>query len=541
MNTVFTYRQYNWLLTTALCGVLLGSQQIALAEVTATLDKIDLISQGNGTTINLYTGSIVPYKQVYRTSDKLIIEFEHVTAPRTIVTNLAKAQNISHVIFQPLNNDKIRMVVKGKNLGQSVIRFKEEPKTESLTSSLSRLNATKQASTKSYIQSANDALDADIADFENEEATVVETSAEPPEPVADIAEPAPPEPRDVSANDIIAASSPSDESSHALLASENTTDSTTQRQVVTADTSFDDLFSDDDADSAVIEEENTDLSETAQGLEGVRPVIPEATVAGAKDLTTQAASVLENILPPIGMDLLKPVVGISLLLIGLGLFIRRRVRHLSRHGGTAPSSQRQSAKLSFQALAEAHRYQQDDLPAKTPARPMTSKPLFDPNDHPKKANKWASKPQPVRSPQKSAGQPVGLGALLSALPQTPVKPSKPSVAATKGQAYSKRQVVNQYQQQATATRETAKPQAAAAKPKTQQSVKSAKQAVQSKMQSIRNQRQQAASNLPKGNANEPIPGNPQVLDFLKNVAEYMERDGNSQRARSIQKNLRNYQ
>jgi hypothetical protein len=48
----------------------------------------------------------------------------------------------------------------------------------------------------------------------------------------------------------------------------------------------------------------------------------------------------------------------------------------------------------------------------------------------------------------------------------------------------------------------------------------------------------ATSTSRTGTANDPLPTNPNVVDFLKDVASYMEQDGERGKARRITRNLR---
>jgi len=568
-------------------GFGLGLSTIASADDTINLDKLDLISEPGETVINLYTGTIVPYKAIYESDSKLVVEFDHVTAPKTIGTNLSQAANVSHIIFQPVNSHKIRMIIKGENLGHTAIHFKENPKNQSLIEALASQKRQTLSTTKALIETHINPKTVkpkpQTAPTAPKQA-VKTVSAHPPEPAAADVKPksvvgtTPPEPVDhepitetvntlsaAEAHEAAGSNTPS--SGKAFFAASkdfasNFADDTTaiaedDENVLPEDQS--ELDHDNSADFKLFNPETTN---EGPGLEQVQPVVLENQPA-PNPLLALTNGDWQNIFPPIDEALVKPLIGVVVILLGLGLFIRHKLGSLINNGRqTAESAsgqlRRQAARLSFTALAQAYQQGEPQRPQTTAPQKPLQKPLFDPNNHPKKANKWASKPQP----KKTDAQPVGLSALLeNALPSAPPQPQPakrqaPAVTPAKtelSQLFSKRQVVNQYQQQAkpvteptkSANNTPVKKPAAQKQPATLNPVQVARQKVQQKTSEIRAQRQQnpqqTVSAKATGNANEPIPGNPQVLDFLKNVAEYMERDGNTQRARSIQKNLRPYQ
>ncbi len=458
--------------------------------------------------------------------------------------------------------------------------LKKNPKTKSLIESLAsaKTNAqTELASTKQFIKTGSQLIAPPEPALNEKPVTQKQNQKQPQQSVTE----APPEPMETILTDSSIDSdriteSPS-EVLNTLLTSE--TDSNQGNESLSDNLSTNILgLSDADlgadveplnVDESGIESEadffsaDTNLTETdtlfasETGLEEVRPIIPESGQASANPLS---GINWQAILPPIDGDLAKPLAGVVILMVGLGLFIRRKMSQIKegrqQHSASALNNQRynrrQSTRLSFNALAQSHRNQSLDpseMPTNMPA--PEAKPLFTPNDHPKKANKWATKPQP----KKPSKNPVGLGALLNAIPDKPFverpqlqpKPAKSKAAQPK--PLNKRQVVNQYQQQQNMAKKPvgAKPvpkkPAVQKQPNTINPVQVARKTASKKLDSIKSQRspQRQAQSLTGGNANEPIPGNPQVLDFLKNVADYMERDGNSQRAQSIQKNLRNYQ
>lgn len=87
------------------------------------LESVDFASTGNQTHITLHTGSIVPVQKVLSSDSKLILEVDQINAGDTIRTNFAGARNISHVIMQPIGEHKIRMIIRGENLAPPTVAF----------------------------------------------------------------------------------------------------------------------------------------------------------------------------------------------------------------------------------------------------------------------------------------------------------------------------------------------------------------------------------------------------------------------------------
>jgi hypothetical protein len=87
------------------------------------LQSVDFATVGDKTNIILHTGSIVPVDKVLVSDNKLILDIDQVNTDDTVHTNFAGASNISHVIMQPLNEHKIRMIIRGEGLGVPSVAF----------------------------------------------------------------------------------------------------------------------------------------------------------------------------------------------------------------------------------------------------------------------------------------------------------------------------------------------------------------------------------------------------------------------------------
>jgi hypothetical protein len=121
----------------SLCLFVLG--QAAWAE-TYPLDSIDFASQGQRTAITLHTGSIVPVDKVMVSSDKVMIDIDQIDATQTIRTNFANASNISHVIIQPINEHKVRLIIRGEGLSNPILSFEKISMPEDNTMSMHALS-----------------------------------------------------------------------------------------------------------------------------------------------------------------------------------------------------------------------------------------------------------------------------------------------------------------------------------------------------------------------------------------------------------------
>ncbi len=88
------------------------------------LESVDFVSAGGQTNIIMHTGSIVPVQKVLVSDTKLILDIDQVNTDETVNTNFNRAGgNISHVIMQPLSEHKIRMIIRGEGLGTPSVAF----------------------------------------------------------------------------------------------------------------------------------------------------------------------------------------------------------------------------------------------------------------------------------------------------------------------------------------------------------------------------------------------------------------------------------
>ena len=236
---------------------------------------------------------------------------------------------------------------------------------------------------------------------------------------------------------------------------------------------------------------------------------------------------------------------LGLVLLGFGLFLRRKLATMQTEQGEFEQlveRQQQGQRVSFQEMASAY-----------------------------KKEKPAAEPKRAKAPERaSTSDMIGLSALkqrpMSAqeTPAPAMPPQQPqSRSAARPPQAPKKQAINQYQKQQVASKApTGNPQA-----QLEQELRRARE-VQQRLQGQPQQRQMPAgrpamppqqpqrpgikpnASTPKqagmpprkpiadGNPKAPIPENPQVLDFLRNVADLMEKDGKTHIAQTIQKNIR---
>jgi hypothetical protein len=89
------------------------------------LQSIDFVSQHGTTKLLLHTGSIVPTRTVLVSSNKIVIDIDNVNAQEPIQTHFAHADNVSHVVLQPLSSSTVRVIIRGENLDAPSIAFKD--------------------------------------------------------------------------------------------------------------------------------------------------------------------------------------------------------------------------------------------------------------------------------------------------------------------------------------------------------------------------------------------------------------------------------
>lgn len=495
------------------------------------LSSVDFATNGDKTDIILHTGSIVPVNKVEVTETKMVLDIDNINTEETIRTNFSGARNISHVIMQPLNDHKIRMIIRGENLGKPSVAFQtssglygatnpnfrgEEPDTD-------KLSAETAAALKQIQDSGTRPAVLGNADLGDEKPAVDEyfTGEEP-----------------------------------ATLAA------TEEPVIQPAPTSAKPI--------AELETENAPLSlgESKASKPGIQNDFFKPGAVGSYETWI-----------PYGL--------LALVLLGAGGFVAHKLRGLKRQEPSLEdliNEQASGKRVGFREMATAYRSKHDTPISEAMADKSGSrKPnaedviglrsLKHLEDTPAAPQQPAAKPEPVMQQDEAKVQAKKLESLISAMqtasqPKAPMKTTPP-----------KKQVVNQY----------VKSQPPVKKPKTRDAAEQAMYNEQLKRaQDVQNAVQQeiqkraakpgisspanpinrapaaqkavkdfqpksiSAATHPvagKGRtpvrpqapaaqpASGPLPGNPEVLNFLRNVADLMEKDGKGEIAKSIHKNL----
>lgn len=463
-------------------ALLLGQGLAFSAESTFPLESIDFVSTATATEILLHTGSIVPYRTVLVSDNKLVLDIDKVDTQQTIQTNFAGAQNVSHVVLQPLSDKTIRLIVRGEHLGQPEIGFKE------VTSTHTHLNTPSSEINPDALESEThkgfDALAAQNikpASWNEKEAPLSDAAIRP--------------------------------ESH---------------PAATPSASF----------SA--ENRNLDLGHLTKNSALQHAASPEPSDFFAWLNPEKLGSFLQ-----IGL--------LGGLLLAFGFFIRKKLTQLSAPKSQgfedlAPERQVKGKRPRFQELANAYHQNQEKLKASTntpkgrknfntepPIGLRSLKNILDENDI----------PLPPKEVVRGSNRRLTDEDLAPLPPQQPLQNTMP-----------KRQAVSQYQKQAQVA--PSKPKRAVEENVLRREVQNSANAKQQMealgLPSLPPRHAQASvatkpvsrAPLPQPTRNAATPkspttlpaSNPEVLNFLRSVAEMMEKDGKTTMARKIQRQIK---
>jgi hypothetical protein len=507
----------------------------ALAD-TYPLDSVDFTSVGGQTNIILHTGSIVPVQKVLVSNEKLILDIDQIDANDTIRTNFTGAGNISHVILQPLSEHKIRMIIRGEHLGTPSLAFYNAG------------NGSYSSPNAGYTGSASEA-DAPIKSMQESVPSAAALSSAQADSLSAMAEKSKPNAKSASpveGNSLSATPWGKPSAANANFAGQN--------------------------------QEKSPLS------------LPESPTKSATDL-------LDGILSgPLTTYLPYALLGV--LILGLGLFVRNKIMQLQSGPPQLEElleEQSQGKRISFREMADAYRHKHDDRntthenTGKSGNRkastedPIGLRALNQMDMEWEQSATLMPQSRPTNPQPAAAGnttQPPSMQQLLAALQKAQSnQPTLPKPAAA-----PKKQVAQQYAQAQNASK--TKPQArSASEQRIQEELKRAQQiqqeleqqmhlaksgqpvnralAAQKSVKPFEFKTAPASSPVnrnkpspkppiapmpqgkpamgkatnPKGTQQGPLPGNPEVLNFLRNVAELMEKDGKPDIAKNIHKNL----
>lgn len=544
------------------------------------LDSVDFATTGDQTRITLRTGSIVPVQKVMTSSDKLILDIEQINAQDTIRTSFAKAKNISHVIMQPINEHKIRLIIRGENLAAPTIAF-DNPTTGT------QVSANPGFSREKLHQETQSAL----RQIETSGALSVATAPE--------------------ASSLPAAKAPSakpEAKSGAKAEAAEPADTMLPFSAVGEEESI--------AFGGLTNQTNTEaLSPAATDVKPALTGLPEKM----KPLNLPTLE-----LPSGGNELLEKVKGgqynnyllgglLALLALGVGGFVIHRIMRLKQVEPDLEAlllEQHNGKKVSFREMASAYRTRHDqgvkpELASKSFGHKKNAEDVIGlrslnqlepdvpteqaapaPKKMAQKPGPAKGRPQPAQAPANPALEPFGGQTpsmeQLIAMVQAVSEPKRAAQEPIKTPA--PKQAVNQYMK---ANAGKPQPQARTNEPLNETMVKEVKRAQALQQELMQQAQQQIADaqanrlqpkaapvnraaaaqkavkpvnfknapatspvnakrpasptprpqNATAAGKNGPLPGNPEVLNFLRNVADLMEKDGKPQIANSINKNL----
>jgi hypothetical protein len=523
----------------------------------AVLEQIDVISTRFGTELKLHADQPIKHRVLKSSDQRLVLELDGVAATRSVRTNFAQAKDIRHVIFQPNGSERLKVNISGKALGKPLVQVVyASPVAQPAVPSASAIEAAPVEPTQvASVEAASKPTSNNTATqtVKDEKITVVEPVSQVA--MTPISEELPPEP--VNEPAITEAIVPLPEE-NGFLSEEFTTSAVES----TADIA---------TDNAAPVAESPKLTDLLLGE-------VTASLAGAAGSTAFF---------PIGT--IASLAGVLLLLAGLGLFIRHKWAAIAEQAGQfngfagIEAATSRSAQSPFKAMARKRQTQSRMAQAANEQlgmnKSMSVSSLnssanedviddgheFAGHRHPKKANQWAERPktnlhQPVRhaaqpknqSSLNRAAMEAGMAKIANSRRQAnnstpPVEAALQQRAAKK--PFSKQQSFTQDPVQPATFERLTRNEAGLGNPKARRTSRPAVGSDEERAQILK-QRQQLMGQKPGASkpktaihrpANgEPLSGNPQVVDFLKDVASYMEQDGDKHRARQIAKSLRKF-
>ncbi len=527
--------------------LLCGTATSAFAE-TFQLDSIDFSNANNQTRIVLHAGSIVPVQKVMVSDTKLILDIDQVDSTNTIRTNFAGASNISHVIMQPINDHKIRMIIRGDHLTSPTLAFYDRSNSQGDDNgTLSNIG-----NTESAVIGAATPVQPTGLPLATE--TSPSSGAMPATKIASVSEAAPAPLADAN----VSAAPISDAAAPAPL--------------------------NDDAIFSGLKKMNTDANASAAPMQS-SPLIEQGKQwkNSANDIMGQTLSSPLAMYIPFGLAFL--------LILGVGLFIFNRYNALknasSELAEEAPEPEALNSKQSsFRELADAYRNKTDArkvesaLSGKTALRKNTDDVIglsglhaLDEVSVDEEIGNGAVRHLPPAPATQRTEAAMSLEQMLGAMQKMqaahqPAATPKASIAPKNvASQYAQNQSVKPSGKAATAAPAPQQEQARARQIQEQLELAAARTAAakskivgQDKAKTVTpfefksaNATQPAnaagkkpvvknAQTVTKAAMNKkadqgPLPGNPEVLNFLRNVAELMEKDGKPDIAQNIHRNL----
>ncbi len=592
MMTTFRRKNISAVLLSALItsGLAVGLSSLsAWAGDLANLNRVDFTTENGTTDIRLVADGPIKYKRVKASNNKLVLEISGVDQNHTVNTNFVDADNISHVVIQPMRNERIRLIVRGDELARPTISVN---KIVDATKVASKKNSTQEI-TRQIAERTEAAIDA-MAEENMHPATLA---------VSDVS---PVEPSDVSTalNGNTIAKAKNIESSATDTNIEEASNTIPETSIDDAEL-LDDRFFIDDAQTGERVSNNDGEPMALAHLDEQTGLATTDSIARSETFVDKAGRWLNQ--PSVTDSLAFGLLG--LLIIGLVGFIRHKVQRISMNANAAEEqyyqdehqqqrqgggfrqaarnammnqgNQEQSASFE-QMMAHNARQQQGGSPIGL--RSLSG----EPQQTRQQRQQPRQNPQQAQAPQRRS--PVASRPASPSLNQRPA--AKPNTKTV-----SQRQVASQYARQNNALaakpttkkqpsgKPSAKPGASrvghpSIKPEVNRKRTIGDTALRSEMdrqEQIRREaiqranlreditrRPQAAGKAPQapfrkpasrratapnarlnqgmfanqaGNASDPLPDNPEVLNFLRDVADLMDKEGQPNVVRKVQNNL----
>lgn len=515
------------------------------------LSNIDFVSVNHQTNIILHTGSIVPVQKVLVSDSKLVLDIDQIEATDTIRTNFTSAGNISNVILQPINEHKIRLIIRGSELGKPSLAFYS---ANSGAYSVTALNEPEPAETDIPFK------------------TISESNAN-------------------------AESTPS----AALSAASSSSTAESPNNRLSAPRRDTDLFTEstnasDAAPETTLTSAAASTSPAPSRPAATTPALTTALPLPLSEAFAKSDGNSNNNMPENLMSLpwsgYLPYALLTALMLGLGLFIRNRLVQITQADpqledlldANRADAGKPGKRSSFREMADAYRSKREGDKAERriaseperlsvpPARKADIKDVIGLHSLEQTFSDAEEGPSPPPMAKSSGGATataptpaVSLEQLLAALQKAQAAPSLPSGSGKPpSSTKQKPPIVNPYAPPQVSTPKKSRtsgaqgtlPPAERPAPPPKETIIPVNQALAARKDNPNSPSISAfippsAQPAGKGSAMKPdaavrsrpadrqgpLPGNPEVLNFLRNVADLMEKDGKTDIAHNIHKKL----
>lgn len=101
--------------------IVFGAQAATLAASQTILSSVSIEGNDGNYKITLKTNNDIELQSRVPNKDRLILELDNTKSAALIQTKFKNAKNIEDVIVQPINNDKTRLFISGKNIANSQV------------------------------------------------------------------------------------------------------------------------------------------------------------------------------------------------------------------------------------------------------------------------------------------------------------------------------------------------------------------------------------------------------------------------------------